>query len=213
VLRPLFPGDIRRVGATQRVQRWKLFNENYLNTERAGEINICTNYTAAAAMFRLKMRERERSLSVWCVCEPPGGVCVVHPGSSSSIFNISPAPQHTKAALFSKAFQTALVVDKGPSSSFPNKSCLTRCSFRGNYWNMLPRRFSLSLSFQKSQMHSRLVGSALFFARGETAFRPASNFAVVLIWPTLKSSPTFRPSKADAPGNRWASLLTFTVWS
>jgi hypothetical protein len=124
------------------------------------------------------------------VCEPE---CVLFalPAEqrTNSIFNISPAPQHTKAALFSKAFQTPLVVDKGPSSSFPNKSCLTRCSFHG-----ITEICCRCFSFQKSQMHSRLVllvSSALFFAR--RAFRPASNFAVVLIWPTLKSSPSFRP--------------------
>jgi hypothetical protein len=174
---PLFPGDIRRVGATQRVQRWKLFNENYLNTERAGEINICTNYTAAAAMFRLKMREGAFLCGV-CVSRP--AECVLFALAAAAVFLIFRQPHSTQRRLcFQKHSRLPWWLTKDPQALFPTNLVL-RAAHSAGITEICCRDASLSLCRFKNLKCTLAMSAQRFFSLAER--RLSARLATLLLF-------------------------------
>lgn len=126
--------------------------------------------------------------------------------STNSIFNISPAPEHTKAALcFQKHSRLPWWLTKDPQALFP-----TNLVLRAAHSAELLKYAAASRFKNLKCTLVSLVGSALFSL---AAFRPPSNFAVVLIWPTLKSSPS-RSAQCDAVKSRrpWRSEHTRSLF-
>lgn len=210
--RPFFPLILDALAKS--TERWKLFNENYLNTERAGEINICTNYVRRLLLCFVSKweREREASLCVVCMCEQRPAECVLFALAAAAVFLIFRPPHSTQRRLcFQKHSTLPWWLTKDPQALFPTNLVLRAAHSA----ELLKYAASLSRVSKISNALSPCRLSAFFsLAERQQGFPPGwqlcccfnlANFEIVALVPPVKSR---RPGRS-----RGASLLTFTVWS